>query len=219
MTNPDRYRYRVTFGKSEAIRFISHLDLHHTWERTLRRARLPVYHSQGFKPRPKINLSPALPLGQTSECELMDVWLEAEFKPERLLEQLKSAAPQGLQLFNVKRVALSEKSLQSRVTAAIYTTSLAECPDLEDLQASIDRLLQADELLRERRNKKYDLRPLIETLSITAEAEDRVGLKMKLSAREGASGRPDEVLLEMGYDPEQAHIHRQQLFFDSESSE
>jgi radical SAM-linked protein len=149
----------------------------------------------------------------------MDVWLEAEFKPERLLEQLKSAAPQGLQLFNVKRVALSEKSLQSRVTAAIYTTSLSESPDLEDLQASIDRLLKADKLPRERRKKKYDLRPLIETLSITAEAEDRVGLKMKLSAREGASGRPDEVLLEMGYDPEQAHIHRQQLFFDSESSE
>ncbi|MBM2844178.1 MAG: hypothetical protein HW404_2015, partial [Anaerolineales bacterium] len=29
-------RYRITFGKTEAMRFTGHLDLHRTWERTFR---------------------------------------------------------------------------------------------------------------------------------------------------------------------------------------
>ncbi len=59
-------RLRLTFAKTAAMRYTGHLDLHTTWERTLRRARLPLAYSQGFHPQPKIQLASALPLGFTS---------------------------------------------------------------------------------------------------------------------------------------------------------
>ena len=77
-------RLRLTFAKTEAMRFTGHLDLHHTWERTFRRAGLPLAYSQGFNPHPRLNLASALPLGFTSECEVIDVWLEQEMEPEQV---------------------------------------------------------------------------------------------------------------------------------------
>lgn len=217
MTNQERFRYRIQFEKGESVRFISHLDLHRTWERTLRRAGLPVYHSQGFNPRPKINLSRALPLGQTSECELMDVWLIQEIDPQELLSQLKSAAPPGLILREAAYVPLSEASLQSRITSATYLATLPEQEDPAQVQELIEQILQSEELPRIRRKKAYDLRPLIESLEIVPSTNDETILRMRLAAREGASGRPDEVLLEMGFNPEQAHIHRMEIFFETDA--
>ncbi|HLE27799.1 MAG TPA: TIGR03936 family radical SAM-associated protein, partial [Anaerolineales bacterium] len=70
-------RLRLTFAKTAAMKFSGHLDLHKTWERTLRRARLPLAYSQGFNPQPRLQLASALPLGFTSECEVLDAWMEA----------------------------------------------------------------------------------------------------------------------------------------------
>ena len=72
------YRYRLTFGKEERIRFTGHLDIHRAWERTFRRAGLPLAYRQGFNPRPRLNIGSALPLGHSSTAELMDFWLEEE---------------------------------------------------------------------------------------------------------------------------------------------
>ncbi|MGD8732232.1 MAG: TIGR03936 family radical SAM-associated protein [Anaerolineales bacterium] len=213
MTNIERYRYRIQFEKTRLIRFISHLDLHRAWERTLRRAELPVYHSQGYNPRPKINLSRALPLGQTSECELLDVWLEEELEPIILLGRLKDAAPPGLILTGIEQVPLSEKSLQSRIHTAIYQVTIPHL-DVDQLKKDIEGMMQADHIQRVRREKPYDLRPLIEEISIESSTDEDVTLEMRLSAREGASGRPEEILLELGLQPEQAHIHRKALFFN-----
>ena len=71
-------RVRITFAKTDAMRFTGHLDLHRAWERTFRRAGLPLAYTQGFSPHPRINLASALPLGFTSERELVDIWLEQE---------------------------------------------------------------------------------------------------------------------------------------------
>jgi hypothetical protein len=71
-------RYRITFSKTEAMRFTGHLDLHRTWERTFRRAGLPLAYSEGFNPHPKINIGAALPLGCLSRGDLIDAWLERE---------------------------------------------------------------------------------------------------------------------------------------------
>ena len=65
-------RLRIVFAKTEAMRYTSHLDLHRTWERTIRRANLPLAYSQGYNPHPRINLASALPLGFTSDCEVVE---------------------------------------------------------------------------------------------------------------------------------------------------
>ena len=50
-------RLRVRFGADGALRYVSHLDVMRVWERVCKRAGLPLSHSQGFSPRPKIALA------------------------------------------------------------------------------------------------------------------------------------------------------------------
>ena len=68
-------RLRVTFTRGEEMKYITHLDLMRFWERALRRAELPVAYSEGFSPHAQIALAAPLPVGTTSDCELMDVFM------------------------------------------------------------------------------------------------------------------------------------------------
>ena len=73
--------------------------------------------------------------------------------------------------------------------------------------------MMSESILRERRGKSYDLRPLIEMLSVITEANGTVWMKMTLSAREGATGRPEEVLSALEIEPETARVERIRLIF------
>ena len=53
-------RLRVKYGKHGAARFTGHLDLIRVFDRTLRRAGIPVAYSQGFSPHPKISFGMSL---------------------------------------------------------------------------------------------------------------------------------------------------------------
>src|SRR5574341_192870 len=175
-------RLRVTFAKTGPARYSSHLDLHKTWERMMRRAGLPLAYSQGFHPQPKIQLAAALPLGFTSECELVDVWLTEAVELEPALNELRRAASPGIEIKDVREVAESLPPMQTQVRAADYVATISG--DLSRLDELIAELLAAPTLPRERRGKSYDLRPLIESLAVEGNA-----LKVRLSARDGATGR------------------------------
>ena len=101
-------RIRITFAKDGALRYVGHLDLHKMWERVTRRAGLSLAYSQGFHPSPKIQLAAALPLGFSSRCELVDLWVEGEIDLSRLPGDLQGAVPPGLRILNVAEV--EEKS-------------------------------------------------------------------------------------------------------------
>ena len=203
------FRYRIRFAKSAPLRFIGHLDLHRTWERTLRRAGARLAYSEGYNPRPRLNLGLALPLGCTSQGDLLDVILEASWESEDLCRELHKAAPPGLIVEAVWPVPPGTPPLQREVSACEYHVDLETTAAAAELQEAVQRLLNSDSLPRERRGKSYDLRPLIERLTLeTSERGERPRLVMQLAAREGATGRPEEVLLELGLDP-LAHVpHR-----------
>ena len=63
---------------------MSVLELGKIWERSLRRAGMPLKYSQGFNPRPKLNFAAPLPVGCGCEADLMDVWLETPVEPEAM---------------------------------------------------------------------------------------------------------------------------------------
>jgi radical SAM-linked protein len=208
MTESERLRCRVQFDKTPAMRFTGHLDLYRALERTIRRAGLPLAYSQGFTPHPKLQLAAALPLGFTSRAEVADMWLEQAVDPAHVLTRLQGAAPPGLAFRDAAPVAPREPTLQQQVAEAAYAVDL-EDPAPPDLEERIGLLLASPELRRQRRGKEYDLRPLVTSL-------ERVGpgrLLMQLSAREGATGRPEEVLEALGLDPLSARVERTALVF------
>jgi radical SAM-linked protein len=206
-------RIRVGFAKTSAMRFTGHLDLFRTWERTIRRAGLPLAYSQGFNPHPRMALACALPLGFTSQAELIDIWLEADGDLSAVQAALEKAAPPGIQIQNIEEVDARLPALQTVVDSAEYEITLLEaCPNLD---ARLAELLESNALPRQRRGKDYDLRPLI--LSVERMENDlRSGfprMQAVLAAREGATGRPEELLEALGIDPLAARVHRTKLNF------
>jgi radical SAM-linked protein len=215
VSQPERYRYRIKFSKTQAMRFTSHLDLHRAWERTFRRAEMPLTYSQGYNPRPKINLASALPLGFTSCCELIDVWFDEALPEQDILARLRQAAPPGIQVTEVQQIDLRQNALQQSLIAAEYQAFIDEDLSTNDLAQKAEALLSQDSIPRRRRGKDYDLRPLIETLTAFSNEDDQPLLEMKLTALEGATGRPDEVLEALGLDPLAARIERTALHIAS----
>lgn len=221
-------RIRVTFSKTGALRYTGHLDLHTLWERAARRAGLSLAYSQGFRPQPKIQLASALPLGFSSRCELADLWLDGETDLASLCRRLQAAMPSGIEILKVEQVDERAAPLQTRLLAAEYEVTLPEDFDASSLNRRLAGVMEASSLPRARRGKTYDLRPLIEELSLLpassppalrpAQGEEGPGVKlfMRLTAREGATGRPEEVLDALGVPPEAARVERTRLIFSPE---
>lgn len=206
-------RVRITFSKQGALRYIGHLDLHRLWERAMRRADLPLSYSQGFHPQPKISLAAALPLGFSSRAEVLDARLNEEIPTAEISARLKDSLPPDIKVTDVQSVDERLPALQTLVLSAAYDVHLTDSIDGSGLKRRIEALMKAESLMRERRGKPYDLRPLIEMISIITKADGRVWLKMTLSAREGATGRPEEVLSALEIEPETARVERTRLIF------
>ena len=218
MANETHYRYRITFTKDEAQRYTSHLDLHRAWGRLLRRAMLPSLYSKGFNPRQRIQLSTALPLGCTSEHELADIWLTEELPCGEILKRLQRSAPPGTRVLAVEHAALNEPALTNQIDAVSYLVQVDADRTDKELSSAIHKLLLTKTVERERRGKNYDLRPLILGLEIAGSGMERPSIKMKLAAKEGATGRPEEVLLALELDPSTAKIIRTHLHMAHDSS-
>ncbi|RPJ26156.1 MAG: DUF2344 domain-containing protein [Chloroflexi bacterium] len=204
-------RIRITFVKQGALRYTGHLDLHKLWERAARRAELPLAYSQGFHPQPKMNMAAALPLGFSSRCEVLDMKLEHDISLSDLPTRLNTTLPAGLQVVEVQQVDERAPALQTQVASAEYEVTLTESADGSALQKKLDSVKQLTSILRERRGKMYDLRPLIEALELLS--DDKIF--MRLTAREGATGRPEEVLDVLGIAFEETRIERTHLIFQS----
>jgi len=203
-------RIQITFSKQGALRYTGHLDLHKLWERAARRAELPLAYSQGFHPQPKMNIAAALPLGFSSRCEVLDMRLEHDIELDGLREKLQGTLPTGIQVTSVESVDERAPTLQTQVVSVEYEVSLAEADFGSDVKRKIDSLWQVESIIRTRREKEYDLRPLIEALDLLDGK-----IFMKLAAREGATGRPEEVLDALGIAFEDTRIERTRLIFQT----
>lgn len=210
-------RIRITFAKQGALRYIGHLDLHKLWESATRRAGIALAYSQGFHPQPKIQLASALPLGFSSRCEIADMWVEddpstaAALMDGNFQSRLQNSLPSGIIVRQLTQVDERVPPLQTQVIASEFEVTLLDDVDVDALTRSLSALIEADSIPRERRGKTYDLKPLIEELVFSATPAP--SLRMRLTAREGATGRPEEVLAALGIPMEATRIERTKLVF------
>lgn len=191
-------RFRITYAKKGALRYTGMLDLQKMWERVFRRAKLPVAYSQGFHPLPKFHMAAPLPLGFNGEQELADIWLTEEVELVAMQNEINQTSPDGLNILSIEPIDLSAPVLQTIIDSVDYEISpMVEIDEIHILSA-IENLLNQSHIERVRRNKPYDLRPLIKGLKYEKSSRK---ITMQLLAREGASGRPEEVISSLGFDP------------------
>jgi radical SAM-linked protein len=206
----------VTFSKTGPLIFIGNLDLLTIWERAARRASLALQYSKGFHPQPKIQFAAPLPLGFSSRCEIVDLWLSEDVECAELPRRLQPVVPAGISILGVESVDSQAPPLSTQVKAAEYEITFSAPLRAEDLAARVGTLLAVSSMPRERRGRHYDLRPLIQSLEVVGSSSVRGPVvHMRLTALEGATGRPDEVLDALGLPREDARIERVALIIAS----
>lgn len=205
-------RLRVTFTRGEDIKYITHLDLMRFWERALRRAGAPVAYSEGFSPHAQISLAAPLPVGTTSEAELMDVFLAEQVAPRSLIQSVSPQLPPAIEIRSVEEVGLSLPALQADVRFAEYDVDVGG--DASAAQPAIDQFLAAAsvpwEHKREDEVRSYDIRPLVESIEIAGAEGGGTRLRMRLRNDNNGSGRPEQVVAALGLGVP-LRIHRTRL--------
>jgi len=204
-------RLRLTFRKEGATRYIGHLDLARTLERSLNRAKIPIAYTQGFNKRPRMAMAAALPLGYLSECEMADIYLSERMELDAAREQMMERMAPGIEVWRVEEVDLRSPALQTLTAVTTYTALLLDPFDPIGLQQRIDDLLATKSIIRIRRKKEYDLRPLIEDISLAENDSKQIQIDMRLTMMPGKTGRPDEVLNALELDPMAARITRTEI--------
>ena len=144
---------------------------------------------------------------------MLDVRLNEDIALGEIASRLKDNLPRDIQVTTVESVDERAPALQTQVLSAEYDVQLAEPVDGFDLKRRLAEMLASESLPRERRGKFYDLRPLVENLELETDENGRHHLSMILSAREGATGRPEEVLNVLGIEAEYTRIERTKLIF------
>ncbi len=205
-------RLRITFGKRGALVYTGNLDIAKIWERLLRRAGLPLLYSRGFTKRPRMQFATATPLGISSDCELLDVWLQESLSPAALPARLLAVSPADLPITAAHEVPLRSPALPTLVSATTYQIQFPDGLPPGSLARRVEQLKQAETLpLRRERQKRgrkqsseRDVRPLLLALSAT----DDDCLRAQLRAGERGNLRPRDLLQLLGLSDEFHQVHR-----------
>ena len=192
---------RVRYTKLGKIRFIGHRDVARIWERSLRKASIPVLYSQGFSPHPRISFGLALPTGFESEAEYVDIYLGEDFFmdgfDERIIqENINRALPAGMDSLAVGIVATSGDSLQELVDACLWKVRVSGV-NFEEFKEIRENLFSSDSLIIERERKGKilveDVRPQVHSMDITEEHIDGVTILTELGTKPRVL-RPTDLL-------------------------
>ncbi len=117
---PPVMRIRLRFSKSGPLRFIAHLDMAEALHRLLRRAGIPVSHTQGFNPKLRVSIAPPLSLGSEGQGELVDIMLKCRVDLLETLKTLKSIPLKGLDWHGIEEVPIKAPSLQQAIETYSY---------------------------------------------------------------------------------------------------
>ncbi|MCY4062293.1 MAG: TIGR03936 family radical SAM-associated protein [Chloroflexi bacterium] len=213
--SPVAQRLRVTFGKSGPLIYTSNLDTAKIWERVLRRADLPILYTKGFNTRPRISLAMPLPLGISSECEILEISLREQIDlcEDELRERLLSVSPKGLTIGAIVEVNTRASTLHSLVDNAEYRIQFLDDIDHQDVQRRIDDLLSRKSIIvdrvRRRKRSVMDIRPLI--LRLRLDSNDQ--LIAHLSVGDRGNLRPDQLMEHLGLSDLHHTVHRLKLHF------
>jgi len=213
------YRLRVRFKREQEVKFISHLDLIRLWQRALHRAGIPLAYSEGFSPHPRISVAAPLPLGVTSEAELMDISLSQLVSPHFFTTALSQQLPPGIEILQVYQIAPNQPSLQSQVRYVEYRVTVETEQEAKDIKSAINRLLSAQQLpwqhQRDTGTRSYDLRTLINDLWLVDWHHPYCTIGMRLRCDSSGAGRPEQVTLALGFTHHPQLIHRTKLILQT----
>ena len=92
---------RLRFSKTGQAKYISHLDTNRVFSRAFARARINLWYTEGFNPRPYMSFSLPLSLGVESLCENVDIRITDDMTDDELKDKVNAVLPVGIRIVNV----------------------------------------------------------------------------------------------------------------------
>lgn len=177
-------KLRLLFIKEAQAAYISHLDLMRTFQRCFPRTELEIKHTQGYHPHPIISIVLPLPVGQSSECELLDFEVTQQSDGSGIAEKLNTGMPAGIRVlkcYEVTRPVRELYALQADVTLEYDNGVPAGAAE------AIHGLLHRESLIIEKRTKRkelaeVDIAPMILDAAVT-EGENALYIDLKVQAQ------------------------------------
>ena len=202
MVQPEsRQRWRIVFRRSPVPVDLVGRAAIEAWQSTLIESglRLAQLDAGG---RPRVAFGAPLPAAAEGEAELAEIFLSERVPAWRLREALVGRMPTAHEFVAAEDVWLAAPPLPGRVTAADWRVEVDPAGvDAGQVAAAAQRLVAATALPRTRSkagvDKAYDLRPLLEDVSLGSPAVDGGAIVVRIRTRfrpELGSGRPDEVM-------------------------
>lgn len=172
-------RVRLVLSKLGRARMVAHLEYLKMFQRAARRAGLPLRFSQGFHPMPKISYLEALPMGVSSEAELIDLELLYPVDVEKIISDVNVQLPEGFRIIEGSEVPWKSPSPSASVATSRYLVTLPESVP-QDLSERIEKSLAAEKLLINRvkkgKEEQLDIAPDLVDLAVS-DGRLRVELK------------------------------------------
>jgi len=148
-------KIRMEFNKD--MKYISHLDLMKSMQKTLKRSQLKLKYSEGFNPHIVLSIANPLPLGVRGGREFADFEILDDLPEDEILLRLKEASPPEIM---PKKLHINCEKSFNLTELAVYNIEITT-PDSE----KITELLSRAELMVEKKAKgKIKLINLIELI-------------------------------------------------------
>ena len=187
-------KFIASIKKSEQVRFISHLDVQRDLQRTVRRANIPVAYSQGFNPHPLISFATALSVGQTGNCEWIEIKLAEDMPLKSFVEGMNLNFPTGLMITQAYKAADGVPSVATLMKAAVYTAYTDEPIDKELLESAVTEMLSGEIVVTKAKkqggkkidNAEVDLRPMLYEFNAENSSDNKISVHIR--SRLDASG-------------------------------
>ena len=185
---------RVKFKKVGALQYVSHLDLVRTMHKIIVRAKLPLWYTEGFNPKPKMVFAAPLSIGTESVVEFLDIRLSTLADPKELMDRLNANMTDELCVTE----AYYPSSKFTDLKWLSYNVEIKTQNANEDKAFECVNYLLGDsvEVLKKTKSKelvKVDIRPLINSAEAVFE-EGLIKLKLVLSGDPSAFLNPELVI-------------------------
>lgn len=220
---------RVKFTKTNYLKYIGHLDLLRLFQRSFKRAGIPVKYSKGFNPHPRFSIANPLSLGIESHGEYMDVELEDNIDSQDFISRMNEILPKDVQILS-SQYTKDKKSISSKLSWALYDLrfDIDEDLDLEEIKERLDSWLGSGPIMISRLRKQgkrkvmkeEDIRPLIGKIQVIGNLDDQVTLEVLMKVGEGGNLRPFDFVEALNnskkfrMDPDSASLIRKALYIE-----
>ena len=161
--NNEKLFVRVKFKKVGNLQYISHLDLVRTMHKVIVRARLPLWYTEGFNPKPKMIFAAPLSIGTESVCEFVDIRLTERMEPSEVVKRLNENMTDEMQATE----AYYPETKFTDLKWLSYTIKINTLGSSDSLAEKCNETLAAEKLEVLKNTKSgeaiVDIRPLVKS--------------------------------------------------------